>query len=314
MPLRRRGRSKSRCARVTVIADVLELHRQQVPVAEIAAACLTSFQRVKEIIRDSDVQRATRPTARTSARNAATQLCGGSVSSDARPESHTGGSPGRDRLDNFGRQCERLLPNLRRYAFRLTHDRVSAEDLIQDTMVNALRKRHQFAPGTDLRAWLFTIMHNQRINGVRRVLRQGMHVDLSEWSGTVSGGQEANEEMRALRRALKQLPDDVRTVAILVGYDGLSYDEVAKTLRIPIGTVRSKLSRGRMLLRALMEREPSADRGPNSVARRSLPDRREREWKPSNKRVRANLAKSPQAEASVARVPRLDFSSPDSLE
>lgn len=273
MPLRRRARGKRQRADVTVIAEVLELHRRQVPVAEIAAACLTSFQRVEEIIRDSKVQRAIRLTARTSARKATTQLRGESVSSHTKPESHTGRSPRRDRPDDFGGQCERLLPNLRRYALHLTRDRVSAEDLIQDTMVNALHKQHQFAPGTDLRAWLFTIMHNQRMNGIRRASRQGIRVDLSEWSAAVSGGQEVNEEMRALRHALEQLPDDVRTVALLVGYDGLRYDEVAKKLRIPVGTVRSRLSRGRTFLRALMDREPP-DRSPNTAAQRyCLPER-----------------------------------------
>jgi len=246
---------------VTVIAEVLELHRRQVPVVEIAAACLTSFQRIEEIIHDFEVQRAIRATARRSTHNAAMHTRGQAVSSRTRPESHTGRSSRSDQPQSFGGQCERLLPILRRYAFRLTRDRVSAEDLIQDTMVNALRKQHQFAAGTDLRAWLFTIMHNQRINGVRRASRQGTHVDLSQWSATVSGDQEANEEMRALRYALEQLPDDVRTVALLVGYDGLRYGEVAKKLGIPVGTVRSRLSRGRTFLRALMERE-RPDRSP----------------------------------------------------
>jgi len=173
-----------------------------------------------------------------------------------RPEFYSRRSSRPDGPDGFGEQCERLLPNLRRYAFYLTRDRVVAEDLLQDTMVNALRNQHQFAPGTDLRAWLFTIMRNQHMDAVRSASRQGRRVDLSEWSATVSGGQEASEEMRALRHALKQLPDDVRTVALLVGYDGLRYDEVARNLGIPIGTVRSRLSRGRMFLRALMEREP----------------------------------------------------------
>jgi len=255
MPLRRRARGKKRSAAMTVIAEVLKLHRLQVPMVEIAAACLTSFQRVEEIIRDYKVPPAMRGTARTLGRNAALHMRGQSVPSRARPESHVDRSSISDQRDNFGGQCERVLPALRRYAFYLTRDRVVAEDLLQDTMVNALRKQHQFAPGTDLRAWLFTIMHNQRMNGVRRASRRGMYVDLPEWSATVSGGQEANEEMRALRHALEQLPDGVRTVALLVGYDGLRYGEVAEKLGIPVGTVRSRLSRGRMFLRALMERE-----------------------------------------------------------
>jgi RNA polymerase sigma-70 factor, ECF subfamily len=158
--------------------------------------------------------------------------------------------------DDFGKQCERLLPNLRRYAFRLTRDPMMAEELIQDTIVKALHKQHQFAPGTNLRAWLFTIMHNQRINALRDLSRQGVPVDLSECSAAVSGGQEENEEMRSVCDALEKLPEEVRKVALLVGYDGLRYAEIADRLGIPVGTVRSRLSRGRMLLCALTGREP----------------------------------------------------------
>ena len=130
-----------------------------------------------------------------------------------------------------------------------------AEDLVQDTMLLALRKQHRFAPDTDLRAWLFTIMRNQRINGVRRAVREGVQLDLSEAPVVVSGGQDANEAAYAVRRALAQMPENKRVAVLLADCHELTYSEIVDTLKIPIGTVRSRVTRGRQLLRTLIEGE-----------------------------------------------------------
>jgi RNA polymerase sigma-70 factor (ECF subfamily) len=145
------------------------------------------------------------------------------------------------------------LPNLRRYARRLAHDRSAAEDLLQETLLLALAKQHRFTPGTNLRAWLFTIMHNQRINGLRRATREGELVDLSEVNESVSGKQELNLQIQELRGAMEQLNEDKRTVLVLADQEGFSYVEIADMLQVPIGTVRSRLARARSLLREIMQ-------------------------------------------------------------
>jgi RNA polymerase sigma-70 factor, ECF subfamily len=150
---------------------------------------------------------------------------------------------------NFDDACVGYLPDLRRFARRLVRDRLGADDLTQDTMMRALANRHRFTPGTNLRAWLFTIMRNQRINNVRRAGREGVPVELTEVTEVLDGGQEMSQQIRELRRALEALPESKREIVLLAHYQGLRYDEIASRLRIPEGTVRSRLVRARMLLR-----------------------------------------------------------------
>jgi RNA polymerase sigma-70 factor (ECF subfamily) len=171
-------------------------------------------------------------------------------------ELHRRQVPGPERNEQhapFGDQCVRWLPKLRRYARSLASDRFAADDLVQDTMLLALRKRERFAPGTDLRAWLFTIMRNQLINGVRRATRQGLQVDLSEAPDAVSGDQEINQAIQELRRALAQMPERKRQIVVLAYCHEHTYDEIADMLKIPAGTFRSRLARARVLLRGIME-------------------------------------------------------------
>jgi RNA polymerase sigma-70 factor (ECF subfamily) len=108
--------------------------------------------------------------------------------------------------------------------------------------------------GTDLRAWLFTILHNQHVNLVRRSAREGTGVAISdtEPSLTRAANQEKSLELRDLDRALAKLPDEQRTVILLVGLEGMRYEAVAEIVGCPVGTIRSRLSRGREALRDLM--------------------------------------------------------------
>jgi RNA polymerase sigma-70 factor (ECF subfamily) len=153
----------------------------------------------------------------------------------------------------FDEACVGYLPDLRRFARRLAPDRPAADDLTQDTMLRALANRHRFTPGTNLRAWLFTIMKNQRINGARRAHRQGVAAELSEITETVDGGQETNQQIQELRRALEKLPAGKREIVMLAHYQELPYDEIADRLKIPEGTVRSRLVRVRRRLRESLE-------------------------------------------------------------
>jgi len=152
------------------------------------------------------------------------------------------------------RSIEAEIPRLRRYARALSRDVAGADDLVQDCLARALEKLHLWQEGTDLRAWLFTILHNQYVNQVRRAVREGGAVGLSETEPLLAQAAHQGKrlELRDLERAIAKLPDEQRSVILLVGLEGMRYEEVADILDIPIGTVRSRLSRGRDALRRLM--------------------------------------------------------------
>lgn len=157
-------------------------------------------------------------------------------------------------MDEFNRKIEAEIPRLRRYARALTRDIVNADDLVQDCLVRGLSKRHLWQEGTDLRAWLFTILHNQYVNQVRRSGREGTAVAVSDTEPSLNSraSQDHRLELCDLDRAMAKLPDEQRSVILLVGLEGLSYETVAEITDVPVGTVRSRLSRGREALRRLM--------------------------------------------------------------
>ncbi len=152
------------------------------------------------------------------------------------------------------RSIEAELPRLRRYARALARDVTAADDLVQDCLARALGKLHLWQEGTDLRAWLLTILHNQYVNQVRRGVREGIAVGLSETEPMLTrpAQQGKSLELRDLDRALAKLPSEQRSVVLLVGLEGMRYEAVAEMLGVPVGTVRSRLSRGREALRRLI--------------------------------------------------------------
>ncbi len=143
------------------------------------------------------------------------------------------------------------IPRLRRYARALTGDPVRADDLVQDTLERALGKWPLWRPG-NLRAWLFSIMHNLFVNQARspRVVDYPGDEALSELPTREHQGDPL--ELRDLTRSLAKLPEEQREVLLLVGLEDISYEDAAKILGVPIGTVMSRLSRGRERLRALL--------------------------------------------------------------
>jgi RNA polymerase sigma-70 factor (ECF subfamily) len=157
-------------------------------------------------------------------------------------------------VNEFGKYVEAEIPRLRRYPRALFRNRAAADDLVQNCIERALAKRHLWKPGTSMRAWLFTIMHNQYVTQVRRAVREGVAVSISETepSLTRAADQGKRLELRDLDRALARLPNEQRVVILLVGLEGLSYEAVAEAIGVPVGTVRSRLSRGREALRRLM--------------------------------------------------------------
>jgi RNA polymerase sigma-70 factor (ECF subfamily) len=152
------------------------------------------------------------------------------------------------------RNIEAEIPRLRRYARALARDVTAADDLVQDCLARALGKLHLWREGTDLRAWLFTILHNQYVNQVRRAVREGTAVGLSDSEPMLMRPPHQGKglELRDLERALAKLPEEQRAVILLVGLEGMRYEEVAEVLGVPVGTVRSRLSRGRAALRRLI--------------------------------------------------------------
>src|SRR5271169_1632723 len=161
---------------------------------------------------------------------------------------------------------EREIPRLRRYARALTRAADRADDLVQDTLVRALTKGHLWQPGTDIRAWLFTIMHNQYVNTLRRKMHEAATIDIEHVSSTLAAATDptVGRQLLELDRALARLPDEQREVILLVGLEGIAYENAAQILGVPIGTIRSRLSRGRETLRQLMGRqeEPKPASGP----------------------------------------------------
>ena len=158
-------------------------------------------------------------------------------------------------MSEFHRLLENEIPRLRRYARALTRDSIRADDLVQDTLLRGLAKAHLWQAGTDIRAWLFTIMHNQNVNIIRQhALREQGTVDVDQVASTLVATTDptVSRQLSELDRALGQLPKGQHEVVLLVGLEGMSYDEAAKILRVPIGTVRSRLCRARQALRALM--------------------------------------------------------------
>jgi RNA polymerase sigma-70 factor (ECF subfamily) len=140
---------------------------------------------------------------------------------------------------------------------------VSADDLVQECLTRALTKLDLWREGTNLQGWLFTILHNEYVNQVRYSVRRGTSVEIDKVKPqlTEAANQEKRLELRDLDRALGQLSPDQRATILLVGLEGLPYAEVGGLLGIPIGTVRSRLSRGRLALRQLMDVGRPAGRG-----------------------------------------------------
>ena len=157
-------------------------------------------------------------------------------------------------MSNVFERLEEEVPRLRRYARALCRYTDHADDLVQESLLRAVERLHLWQPGTNLRAWLFTIMHNQYVNNVRRGVRRGTAVEFTDGYSQLGypPTQVKRHELRDLERALAQLPDEQRMVVLMIALEGMKYEEVAAVLEVPIGTIRSRLSRGRDNLRRLI--------------------------------------------------------------
>jgi RNA polymerase sigma-70 factor (ECF subfamily) len=150
------------------------------------------------------------------------------------------------------------IPHLRRYARALVGDREQADDLVQDCLERAIRHLDQFQEGTDLRAWSLTIMRNCFFDGKRRDRRRTEVAldDLPYEAAPAPARQEASILLQELGGAFLGLPDPQKLAMICVIFEGLPYDEAAAVLGVSIGTVKSRVSRGREALRQATAAEP----------------------------------------------------------
>ena len=153
-------------------------------------------------------------------------------------------------MSGFRQGIEASIPALRRYARALTRDAETADDLVQDTLVRALRSEHLFHGG-DIRSWLYTILTNLNRNRLRSLARRPIISPIDDNDAPDAAGPEAGS--RDIERALAELVEDQRTALLLVVLEGLSYREVAEVQGVPIGTVMSRLARARMQIKAYLD-------------------------------------------------------------
>lgn len=149
------------------------------------------------------------------------------------------------------------VPNLRAFAYSLCGDQTRADDLVQETLMKGWDKRDSFAEGTNLKAWLFTILRNtyfSQFRKKRREMEDPEEVMASRLS--VAPGQQDHVDVKDMMAALKLLPDDQREALLLVAAEGFSYDEAAEISECAVGTVKSRVNRARKRLAELMELDP----------------------------------------------------------
>ncbi|MGB3500721.1 MAG: sigma-70 family RNA polymerase sigma factor [Mesorhizobium sp.] len=163
------------------------------------------------------------------------------------------------------------IPNLRAFAVSLTHSSDRADDLVQETLVKAWDKQRSFEPGTNLKAWLFTILRNEFYSQMRK---RGREIQDSDGIMTaklaVHPSQPGKLDLEDFRGALGQLPEDQREAIILIGASGFSYEEAAEICGCAIGTIKSRVSRARTRLQEILEVSGEADYGPDSISTQVL--------------------------------------------
>jgi RNA polymerase sigma factor (sigma-70 family) len=158
-------------------------------------------------------------------------------------------------VDDIASLLEPQIPGLRRYAWALLRDDEAADDLVQDTLERAISRWTQRRSEGDLKAWLFAIERNLFLNGVRQRKRRGLHMGAEALADIPApeASPDGSASLGDILTGLDELPEDQRSVLLLVGVEDLSYEQAAQALDIPIGTVMSRLSRARKKMRLFIE-------------------------------------------------------------
>ncbi|WP_372617350.1 sigma-70 family RNA polymerase sigma factor [Falsiroseomonas sp.] len=165
---------------------------------------------------------------------------------------------GRQAVKDRDRRMEALVPALRRFAWSLTRNADEADDLVQDCLEHALGAWQRRHGDGNLRAWLFAILYNLYVSGRRRLARRARLLEQVAQFGEVAtpaGGPDSTVQCAEVLGQVDTLPEEQRAVLLLVGVEGLSYEETAEVLDVPVGTVMSRLSRGRERLRRMAEEQ-----------------------------------------------------------
>ena len=155
--------------------------------------------------------------------------------------------------DELSRLIEQEIPRLRRYAMFLARDPEKADDLVQECLVRAIDNIDKFQPGTNIRSWLMTILHNIFVNEAKKRRPLLTQDGVSERATPVEGGPEARHQMRDVQRAFEALSWQHRQIIWFICVEQMDYNEVARQLDVPVGTVRSRLCRAREHLKRLVE-------------------------------------------------------------
>lgn len=172
-----------------------------------------------------------------------------------------------DETPSFKREMLATLPSLRAFAVSLTGRHDKADDLVQDTMMKAWAKQSSFEMGTNIKAWLFTILRNEFYSQMRKRGREVQDTDgVFTERLSVHPSQYGSLDLRDFRKALDSLPPDQREAIILIGASGFSYEEAAEICDCAIGTMKSRVSRARTRLQEILQVSGEADYGPDAVS------------------------------------------------
>lgn len=166
---------------------------------------------------------------------------------------------------DFKREMLAALPNLRAFAISLIRSRDRADDLVQDTVMKAWAKQESYQPGTNMRAWLVTILRNEFYSQIRKSGREVQDTDGVYTSRlSVPPEQNGSVDLQDFRAALAQLPDDQREAILLIGASGFAYEEAAEICGCPVGTIKSRVSRARIRLQELLGIKDENEFGPDA--------------------------------------------------
>ncbi|MET3793366.1 sigma-70 family RNA polymerase sigma factor [Aquamicrobium terrae] len=161
----------------------------------------------------------------------------------------------------------KAIPSLRAFAVSLSQNVDKADDLVQETLVKAWDKHESFQPGTNLKAWLFTILRNEFYSQMRKRGREVQDTDgIMTARLAVHPAQHGQLDLDDFRSALEQLPEDQREAIILIGASGFSYEEAAEICGCAIGTIKSRVSRARSRLQEIMQISGEEDFGPDAIS------------------------------------------------
>jgi RNA polymerase sigma-70 factor (ECF subfamily) len=170
-------------------------------------------------------------------------------------------------VQDFKKDLLGTIPSLRAFAVSLTQNADKADDLVQETLVKAWDKQQSFQLGTNLKAWLFTILRNEFYSQMRK---RGREIQDSDGIMTermaVHPSQPGMLDLNDFRSALEQLPEDQREAIILIGASGFSYEEAAEICDCAVGTIKSRVSRARSRLQEILKISGEADYGPDSIS------------------------------------------------